>query len=109
MGGRTSRLSCHRGFQTLLPLHDPLVEPEPDGEVVTLHLARSPDWQPGGESFAMDYWHQWDGSAKLTDEISIARFREGKKHMKSTRGKRTAVQVCLLWPKVHGPPGRRRY
>ncbi|MFW6106622.1 MAG: LamG-like jellyroll fold domain-containing protein [bacterium] len=35
--------------------------------VETLHLARSPDWQAGGESFAMDYWHQWDGGVKLED------------------------------------------
>lgn len=36
------------------------------GEVATLHLACDPDWQPGGESFAMDYWHSWDGTGTVT-------------------------------------------
>ncbi len=38
-----------------------------NGKVTKLHLARSPDFQPGGESFAMDYWHKWDGSTKFKD------------------------------------------
>lgn len=38
-----------------------------DGTVTTMHLARSPNWQPGGESFAMDYWHAWDGPSKFKD------------------------------------------
>jgi hypothetical protein len=33
-----------------------------DGEGVshTLHLARTPDWQPGNPNFALDYWHEMD-------------------------------------------------
>ncbi|MFO8007622.1 MAG: LamG-like jellyroll fold domain-containing protein [Candidatus Brocadiia bacterium] len=38
-----------------------------DGTVRKLHLARTPDWQPGGEKFAMDYWHKWDGTASFED------------------------------------------
>ncbi len=53
--------------RTVIPPYYGLFLVEPDGEVVTLHLARSPDWQPGAESFAMDYWHQWDGAARLKD------------------------------------------
>ncbi len=30
------------------------------GEYQNLHLARSPDWQPMGKNFAMDYWHAVD-------------------------------------------------
>ena len=37
----------------------------PDGSTDTLHLARDPDWQPGNDNFVIDYWHQWDGPAKV--------------------------------------------
>ncbi|MFW5864002.1 MAG: LamG domain-containing protein, partial [bacterium] len=36
-----------------------------DGSTQKMHLARTPDWQPSAESFAMDYWHSWDGSAEF--------------------------------------------
>ncbi len=34
----------------------------------TLHLARTPDWQPMGENFAMDYWHTTDAEVIKENE-----------------------------------------
>ncbi len=31
-----------------------------DGSTHTQHLARTPDWQPGNQNFALDYWHTMD-------------------------------------------------
>jgi len=31
-----------------------------DGTIMAMHLARTPDWQPMGENYAMDYWHVVD-------------------------------------------------
>ncbi len=36
-----------------------------DGSTQKLNLARTPDWQPAAESFAMDYWHAWDGATEF--------------------------------------------
>ena len=37
------------------------------GGFQTLHLARTPDWQPMGENFAMDFWHKTDAEVEKTD------------------------------------------
>ena len=34
------------------------------GDYEALHLARTPDWQPMGENFALDYWHTVDAPAE---------------------------------------------
>ncbi len=35
-----------------------------DGQFEALHLARTPDWQPMGENFAMDFWHTTDAEVR---------------------------------------------
>ncbi|MFP4581487.1 MAG: LamG-like jellyroll fold domain-containing protein [Candidatus Sumerlaeia bacterium] len=40
----------------------------PDGTQETCHLARTPDWQPGNDNFAMDYWHISGGDAEVQHE-----------------------------------------
>jgi len=39
-----------------------------DGKSQHLHLARTPDWQPGDPNFTLDYWHQMDGGIFPKDE-----------------------------------------
>ncbi len=34
------------------------------GQYEALHLARTPDWEPMGENFALDYWHTVDAPAE---------------------------------------------
>ena len=41
---------------------------EGPGQFRTLHLARTPDWQPMGEDFAMDYWHTTDAEVVKKNE-----------------------------------------
>ncbi len=40
---------------------------EPDGEATQLHIASSPDWQPGNNTFVLEYWHAFDGQKTLKD------------------------------------------
>ena len=35
------------------------------GDYTNLHLARTPDWQPMGDNFAMDFWHTADAPATM--------------------------------------------
>jgi hypothetical protein len=37
---------------------------EGSGQFRALHLARTPDWQPMGANFAMDYWHNTDAEVE---------------------------------------------
>ncbi len=37
------------------------------GAATTLHVARTPDWQPGNDNFVLDYWHAFDGQKTRKD------------------------------------------
>ncbi len=35
-------------------------------DVDQLHVARTPDWEPGDDNYALDYWHQWQERLELS-------------------------------------------
>jgi hypothetical protein len=67
-----TRINLHpakgqRRRASLNPTYIGLFQVSGDGDFRTMHLARTPDWQPMGENFAMDYWHTTDAEVRKTD------------------------------------------
>ncbi len=56
-----------RGFPRTKNLRPPefgLYKVDGDGKFETMHLARTPNWKPMGDNFALDYWHTVDAPAE---------------------------------------------